>query len=68
MPAPGSSYKKLRRQLDDLGYYQPLVPEGLPLVEALLHDLLGKRKMSGCFPIYVMEKILYCATLRSLMY
>ena len=41
MPAPGTSYAKLRRQLDDLGYYQPLVPEGLPLVEALLHDLLA---------------------------
>ena len=41
MPAPGMSYAKLRRQLDDLGYYQPLVPEGLPLVEALLHDLLA---------------------------
>ena len=41
MPAPGMSYKKLRRQLDDLGYYQPLVPEALPLVEALFHDLLG---------------------------
>lgn len=35
------SYKKLRRQLDELGYYQPLVPEALPLVEALLHDLLA---------------------------
>ena len=41
MPAPGMTYKKLRRQLDDLGYYQPLVPEAAPLVEALLHDLLG---------------------------
>ena len=41
MPAPKASYAKLRRQLDDLGYYQPLVPEGLPLVEALLHDLLA---------------------------
>ena len=41
MPAPGMSFKKLRRQLDDLGYYQPLVPESLPLAEALLHDLLA---------------------------
>lgn len=35
------SYKKIRRQLDELGYYQPLVPESLGLVEALLHDLLA---------------------------
>lgn len=35
------SYKKLRRHLDELGYYQPLVPEALPLVEALLNDLLA---------------------------
>ena len=41
MPAPGMSFKKLRHQLDDLGYFQPLVPESLPLVEALLHDLLA---------------------------
>ena len=41
MPAPVMSYKKLRLQLDDLGYYQPLVPEAVPLVEALLHDLLA---------------------------
>ena len=41
MPAPGMSYKKLRRNLDDLGYYQPLVPESVPLVEALFHDLMN---------------------------
>ena len=41
MPAPTMTYKKLRRQLDDLGYYQPLVPESVPLVEALMHDLLA---------------------------
>jgi hypothetical protein len=41
MPTPVVSYKTLRRKLDDLGYYQPLVPEAVPLVEALLHDLLA---------------------------
>ena len=38
---PGNSYKSLRRQLDELGYYQPLVPESVALVDALLHDLLA---------------------------
>ena len=41
MPSAAMTYKKLRSQLDDLGYFQPLVPEASPLVEALLHDLLA---------------------------
>ena len=41
MPTAAMTYKKLRTQLDDLGYFQPLVPEASPLVEALLHDLLA---------------------------
>ena len=40
MPAPIMNYKTIRRKLDDLGYYQPLVPEAVPLVEALMQDLL----------------------------
>ena len=35
-----AGYRTLRKQLDDLGYYQPLVVDAVPLVEALLHDLL----------------------------
>ncbi|XP_025835100.1 centrosomal protein of 135 kDa isoform X2 [Agrilus planipennis] len=35
-----TKYKKLRRRLNDLGYNQPLVPEAVPLVEKLLHDLI----------------------------
>ena len=35
-----TSFRTLRKQLDDLGYYQPLVIDAVPLVEALLHDLL----------------------------
>lgn len=33
------SFESVRRRLDDLGFYQTLVPESLPLVEALLHEL-----------------------------
>lgn len=32
-------FEDCRRRLDELGFYQPLVPECLPLVEALLHQL-----------------------------
>ena len=35
-----TGFRTLRKQLDDLGYYQPLVADAVPLVEALLHDLL----------------------------
>ena len=36
-----TGFRNLRRQLDDLGYYQPLVLDAVPLVEALLQDLLA---------------------------
>ena len=36
-----AGFRVLRKQLDDLGYYQPLVVDSIPLVEALLHDLLA---------------------------
>ena len=36
-----AGFRILRKQLDDLGYYQPLVVDSIPLVEALLHDLLA---------------------------
>ena len=36
-----TNFRILRKQLDDLGYYQPLVIDSVPLVEALLHDLLA---------------------------
>ena len=36
-----TGFRNLRRQLDDLGYYQPLVLDAAPLVEALLQDLLA---------------------------
>ena len=36
-----AGFRDLRRQLDDLGYYQPLVLDAVPLVEALVHDLLA---------------------------
>ena len=35
-----AGFRTLRKQLDQLGYYQPLVVDAVPLVEALLHDLL----------------------------
>lgn len=35
-----SKYQALRKQLDDLGYKQVLVPEAVPLVDRLLSDLL----------------------------
>ena len=35
-----AGFRTLRKQLDQLGYYQPLVIDAVPLVEALLHDLL----------------------------
>ena len=35
-----AGFRNLRRQLDDLGYYQPLVLDAVPLVEALVQDLL----------------------------
>lgn len=33
-------FKKVRKQLDDLGYMQVLIPEALPLVEKLAADLI----------------------------
>jgi len=36
-----AAFRTLRKQLDDLGYYQPLVVDAVPLVEALVHDLLA---------------------------
>lgn len=33
-------YRVLRNHLDDLGYWQPLLVESLPLVERLVSDLL----------------------------
>jgi len=36
-----TGFRTLRRQLDDLGYYQPLVVDAVPLVEALVQDLLA---------------------------
>lgn len=33
-------YRVLRKQLDDLGYYMPLIVDSVPLVERLLSDLL----------------------------
>ena len=35
-----AGFRSLRRQLDELGYYQPLVVDAIPLVEALVQDLL----------------------------
>lgn len=35
-----TGFRTLRKQLDELGYYQPLVIDAVPLVEALFHDLL----------------------------
>ena len=40
-PLEMAGFRDLRRQLDDLGYYQPLVLDAVPLVEALVHDLLA---------------------------
>lgn len=42
MPQP-QSFQTLRQQLDELGYFQILTLDALPLVEAILHDLVGAR-------------------------
>lgn len=34
-----SGFEAVRKRLDDLGFYQLLVPESLPLVEAILFEL-----------------------------
>lgn len=36
-----AGFRMLRSQLDDMGYYQPLVVDAVPLVQALLNDLLA---------------------------
>ena len=35
------SFNSLRKQLDEMAYFQPLVMDALPLVEALVHDLVS---------------------------
>lgn len=39
--SPPRSFKLLRAKLDELGYFQPLATDSVPLVEALLSDLLA---------------------------
>ena len=45
MPPPvrrhPQSFNSLRKQLDEMGYFQPLVMDALPLVEALVYDLVS---------------------------